>query len=97
MSNLIEKRKIVGFFELSDDWQKEALRNLDDLAITEIYLEPLPETTPEKHILWDLSEAMKQTGNHFGFDYNAVITISNNSAMLLNIDEGFEMAEIKYV
>jgi hypothetical protein len=92
-----ETRKIIDFFELSDDWQKEALRNLDDLAITENYLEPLPGTNPEKHILWDLHEAMRQEGDHEGFDYNAVITISNNSAMLLNIDEGFEMAEIKYV
>jgi hypothetical protein len=93
----MDTRNIVNFYELDEKWQAEAVSNLDDLAETELYLEPLPDTDPEIHILWDLSEAMRQTGEVDGFKYNAVIGISNNSSMLLNIDDTFETATIKIV
>jgi hypothetical protein len=93
----METRAIINFFELSEKWQREAISNLDKFAKENMYLEPLPDTCPEKHILWDLSEAMKQTGEVDGFKYNAVIGISNNSAMLLNINDTFETATIKIV
>jgi hypothetical protein len=91
------ERNIINFFELNEEWQVEALSNLDDMAEETSYLEPLEEQSPEKHILWDLSECMRSEGTHEGFEYNAVITISNNSVMLLNIDDSFETAEIKFV
>ena len=91
------KKAIINFYELSDEWQVEAKRNLDEYAEEELYLEPDESANPEEHVLWDLSEAMRGSGNHKGFEYNATIGISNNSAMLLNIDDNGEEAEIKFV
>lgn len=91
-----EKRNIVSFYELSKEWQKEAIRNLDEEAEETMYLEPTREYNPN-YVLWDLSTCMRQNGNIDGFEYNAVIGISNNSAMLLNIDNSFEVATIVFV
>lgn len=87
------KRALVNFYELSEDWQQEALSNLGDFARENYYIEPEEEQTPEEHILWDLSEAMAITEGIF----NAVINISNNSAMLLSIDDNFEQVKFKFV
>ena len=62
-----------------------------------MYLEPEEGLNPQDHVLWDLNEAMRGSGIHEGFKYNATIGISNNSAMLLNIDDNGEEAEIKFV
>ena len=91
------KRAIIGFYELSEEWQAEAKSNLDEYAEETMYLEPEEGLNPQDHVLWDLSEAMRGSGIHEGFKYNATIGISNNSAMLLNIDDSGEEAEIKFV
>jgi hypothetical protein len=91
------KRAIVNFYELDPKWQKEALSNLDESAEEALYLEPEEDTNPEEHVLWDLTEAMRGEGVSDGFRYNATIGISNNSAMLLNVDDNGEEAEIKFV
>ena len=88
-----QTRKIVSFFELSPEWQKEAKSNLDDIAEESYYLEPLEEHNPVKHILWDLTECMPIKNQ----EYNAVIRISNNSAMALLIDDTFESAVIWFL
>ena len=93
----METRQIVNFYELEDKWQAEAINNLGPDSEEAHYLEPLEGQTPDKHILWDLTEAMAYNGEHEGFKYNAVITISNNSAMLLNIDDFESDAYIKFV
>jgi hypothetical protein len=93
----METRNIVNFYGLNEKWKVEAISNLDDMAEETMYLEPEDDAIPEKHILWDLSECMPRKGVHAGFEYNAVITISNNSGMLLNIDENFETCTIKFV
>ena len=93
----MEKRNIINFYELDAAWRAEAIANLEDAAKDTYYLEPLPENNPTEHVLWDLSECMRYSGEHEGFIYNAVIGISNNSSMLLNIDDSFETAEIKFV
>ena len=92
-----EKRAIINFYELSDEWQKEARRNLDEYAEEALYLEPLDDCNPEEHVLWDLNEAMRGSGTHEGFKYNATLVISNNSAMLLNVSDSGDEAEIKFV
>ena len=86
------KRDIVTFYELSEEWQKEAISNLDKYAEENHYLEPEGAYDPDI-VLWDLNECMAQNGSHNGFDFNAVIGISNNTAMLLNIDDSFESCE----
>ena len=85
------ERPIINYFELSEDWQAEARRNLEDYE-EHSYLEPLETQNPTEHILWDLSECMKAETVYEGRTYNAVIGISNNSAMLLDIDDSFESA-----
>ncbi len=90
------KANIVSFYELSEDWQKEAISNLYEYAEENSYLEPTCEYD-ENIILWDLNECMAQNGNHKGFEYNAVIGISNNSAMLLNVNDSFEACEYIYI
>ena len=87
------KAELVSFFDLSEEWQKEAKSNLDELAEETYYIEPSEDMTPDKHILWDISEAMYIDDN----DFNACINISNNSAMLLNIDECFSEVKYKFV
>jgi hypothetical protein len=87
------KRALVNFYELSKEWQEEALSNLGDFARENYFIEPEEKQTPENHILWDLSEAMHINAGIF----NAVISISNNSAMLLNIDDNFEQVKFKFV
>ena len=91
------KRSIISFYELSEEWQAEAKSNLDEYAEETMYLEPGEGLNPQEHVLWDLNEAMRGSGIHEGFKYNATIGISNNSAMLLNIDDSGEEAEIKFV
>ena len=91
------KRAIIGFYELSEAWQAEAKSNLDEYAEETMYLEPEEGLNPQEHVLWDLNECMVADGSHEGFKYNATIGISNNSAMLLNVDDSGEEAEIKFV
>ena len=91
------KRAILNFHELPEKWQEEAKSNLDEYAEETMYLEPDDDSDPAEHILWDLSECMRSNGNHNGFEYNAVIGISNNSAMLLNVSDSGEEATIKFV
>jgi len=90
-----ETRNIISFYELSEEWQNEAKRNLDKYAEEAMYLEPTTAYDPNK-VLWDLSTCLRQAGIVNGFEYNAVIGISNNSAMLLAIDDSFETAEIAF-
>ncbi len=67
-------------------------RNLDELAESVSYLEPLEGQSPDKHILYDLSECMRVEGK----DYDGVISISNNCALTVKLlDDG--TAEIERV
>lgn len=93
---MIETRRIISFYDLSEDWQKEAISNLDEYAEESLYLEP-EQDYDSNIVLWDLSTCMRQNGEHNGFDYNAVISISNNSAVLLNIDDAGYAAEIMFI
>jgi len=92
-----EKRKIVSFYELGPGWQKKAVDNLgEEEAMQTSYLEPLPEATPMKHRLTNLSECIAVTpADNDGA--NGVISISKNSAMLLRIDDKFESADVWYI
>ena len=92
----IETRNIISFYDLSEDWQKEAKSNLDEYAEEAMYLSPIIDYDPNK-VLWDLSTCMKQTGEVNGFNYNAVISISNNSSMLLNVSSCGTSAEIMFI
>jgi len=87
------KRPLVSFYELSDEWQTEALSNLGEFARENYFIEPEEGQTPEEHILWDLSEAMRISEGIF----NAVISISNNSAMLLSVDDNHEEVKFKFI
>ena len=92
-----EKSAIISKYELDEQWQKEADSNLDEYAQEAMYLEPKDDTNPVEHVLWDLNEAMRQPGTHEGFKFDAVIGISNNSAMLLKISDCGEEAEYVFV
>ena len=91
------KTNVVSFYELSGEWMDEAKSNLDDMAEDSLYLEPFKDSNPTEHVLWDLSECMPCIGIHEGFEYNASITISNNSAMLISFSDDMEEAEYIYV
>ena len=93
----INKRNIINFYELPEEWQKEALSNLDELAEESWFLEPYDDSNPVEHILWDLTEAMPINGTFDEFIYNASIVISNNSAMLLNISDNMDEASFIFV
>ncbi len=84
---------LIGYHELSEEWQAEARSNNDEYAEEATYFEPEEEHNPEEHVLWDLNDATRASGSHEGFIYNAVIGISNNSAMLLNVSDDAESVE----
>ena len=95
-----QKSAIISFYELSDEWQAEALENLDEWAEDAMYLEPDDDSNPQEHWLCDLSECMPCSDGYWAeeeagleFRYNASIGISNNTAMLLNISDDGEEAE----
>lgn len=86
------KRDIISYWELSEDWRKEAISNLDKtLAEKSLYLEPLESDNPKEHVLWDLSECFP-IGNQKG-----VITISNNSALKLYFNSDYSQAVMKFI
>jgi len=90
----MEKRAIISFYELSEEWQAEAKSNLDEYAEDNMYLEPHEDANPTEHILWDMSEVMPHAGVHeSGFQYNCVMPISNNTAMLIYLDNSGEGAQ----
>ena len=85
---------IINFYELDPEWQAEAISNLDEFAIEALYFEPEEAHNPTEHILWDLSEVMPHAGVHeSGFQYNCVMGISNNTAMLIYLDDSGEEAQ----
>ena len=92
---MIEKRNIVGFDELSEEWQAEAIRNgCKELSH---FLEPLPGHRPGEHILWDLDDCIPHESHYKGFDYSGVIGISNSTTMLLWFTDDMETALIMFV
>jgi len=89
MSN--KRRDIISFYELSEQWQSEAIDNLGEGANEAYYLEPLETDNPQEHILWDISEAMP-TGKQ-----KAVISISNNSALKLYFNSDYTEAVMRFI
>ena len=91
----ITTANVINFYELDEQWQREAKSNLDDFAEETLYLEPDDDENPTEHVLWDLNECMISSGMYNGFKYNASINISNNSAMLLKFNN--DMDEVEYI
>lgn len=92
---MIEKRNIVGFDELSEAWQEEAIRN--ECGEFSHFLEPLEGHSPESHILWDLDDCEVRAGHYKGFDYNSTIGISNSTAMLLQFNDSMETVRVMII
>jgi len=88
MRGTFKAREVVEYFELSEEWQAEAVSNLDEQAEEVSYLAPEDDDEPARHILWDLSECMVTTDS----DYDGVIGISNNSAMAVVLSDCSESA-----
>jgi len=76
-------RQIVSYFELPEEWQKEADRNRDECAEETRYFMPEDDEDPEKNILWDLSRCMRVDHD----EYDGVIGISNNSGMAVKLSD----------
>ena len=92
------RRNIVSFYELSENWQAEAVRNLDDYAYKASYFEPLDDTNPTEHVLWDLEECILHNpyDGHF-HRIDGVIAISNNSAMAVKLSDDGTQAVTWYM
>jgi len=90
-------RNIIDFSELSQEWQDEAKNNLDSYAEESLYLEPLPQETPSDHVLWSLYEAIPINSSNSDSEYNAIIPISNNSAMALDINSNLNQATVWFI
>lgn len=78
-----KERQLINFWELSEEWQAEAVSNHSSVEDAEqvTYFEPEDDQNPTDHILWDLSECMRVDGQPF----DGVIGISNNSAMAVKL------------
>ncbi|NOR27566.1 MAG: hypothetical protein GQ540_03440 [Lutibacter sp.] len=86
-------KELVNFYELPEDWRKEAMSNADNYEeIT--YIMPDEDKTPEKHILWDLSECMRTDGNSI---FDGIIGVSNNSAIGINISDCGTMCKMTFI
>jgi len=81
---------VVNFCELTEEWQEEARRNLDEFAEENMYLEPSEDMNAKEHVLRDLSTCMSVEGER----YNAVIGVSNNSALALRFSEDMTQAVV---
>jgi hypothetical protein len=95
---LMSKRQVrynlVNFFDLSKDWQKEALSNSEqELAEQTTYLEPLESDVAGEHILWDLSQVMPI--GKLGSLTVGGETVSNNTYALFYIDWDAEECVLK--
>ena len=90
-----KRSRLISFYELSEEWQKEAISNNDEYAQEAMYFEPEDNMNPNEHVLWDLNECMRQPGKYKDFEYDGVIGISNNTAMLVKLlDDG---EEVEYI
>jgi len=78
-------RDLLSFYELSEEWQAEAISNHDTLeqAEEQMYIAPLSRTTPKKHFLLDLSDCMRCNDS----DFDGIIGVSNNSAIGVKISD----------
>jgi hypothetical protein len=86
-----KRRYVVSYFDLPEQWQTEARNNLGAEAEETLYLEPLETDIPEKHILWDLSEATTAG------QQKAILPISNNSALKLYFNEDYSEAVMRFI
>ena len=89
------KRNIKNFYELPAQWQQEARNNLDNPEEI-LYLEPAENDNPSEHVLWSLDEAIP-TGTTTKDYYQAIIGISNNSALELWLDNNMEYAYVRMI
>lgn len=69
-------RQLVSFYDLPEEWQKEAKSNLDEYAEETTYVMPRKRDKVGVHILWDLHECMASSG-----EFDGIIPISNCCAM----------------
>lgn len=90
----IETRNIVSFYDLSPNWQAEAISNLDGFAENELFFEPYDDEHPTRNPLYDLSDAMRLPE---GGKYHASIGISNNSGIGIIFSEDNTQAELHYL
>ena len=81
--------EVINFGELEPQWQAEARSNLDEYAEENMYLQPLETDDPKINCLWDLSTCMPVENE----EYNAVISISNNSALACCFND--DMSEVE--
>jgi len=81
--------EVVSFWELEPQWQTEARSNLNEYAEENNYLQPLETDDPKINCLWDLSTCMPVENE----EYNAVISISNNSALACKFND--DMTEVE--
>jgi hypothetical protein len=85
------KRQVVSFYDLPEKWQKEAISNSEDYEDIS-YLMPPKSHSPKKHILWDLSQCMRSGG-----EFDGIITVSNNSAVGVNLSDCGEEATLTFL
>lgn len=89
-----EWRYLVDYFELSEKWQKEA-RSIHDNYEEIMYIEPLESQNPKEHALDDLSECMRVSDKTL--PYHGVITVSNNSAIGVELSSCGTMCRLYYL
>ena len=85
-------RALIGFHDLTPDWQAIATSNLDDCAEEATYIEPCAHQVPTEHVLLSLNECMPDDFPHTG-----IIGISNNSALRLHFDASMESCTLEYI
>ena len=88
---------IIGFYDLSDFWRKEAISNLGGEAKDAYYLEPIKGHIPKKHVLRDLTKMVRSHTEYEGVKYNAHISLPDNSLILLMVDDDNESASYIYI
>lgn len=95
IKNVSLNRALIGFYDLSEKWQIEAISNHDSQEIAEeqTYIEPLKSHYPSRYTLHDLSEAMQDNVS----DFHAVITVSNCSAIGLVLSDCGDSCDMHFL
>jgi hypothetical protein len=85
-------RKLIDYWELSPEWQKEARSNSDQYEF-HTYVEPQEHHVAGEHILLDLSEAM-----HLGHpDYDCIISCTNSTSIAAKFNEDCTQVRLTFL
>ena len=86
------ERALIGFHDLTPDWQAIAVSNIDAEFMEDTrFIEPCAHHIPDVHALLDLNSATPNDKD------GAIIPVSNNSAIELEFSDCYDFVTITHI